>query len=557
MNVLCHGVPFCSIESTLPLYAGPHDVRTLGRDAGNRYTYDPRKETWNEVLARIRREWAPDMALCWTPELNPPPLGIEDSPIRTVALVSDWNIFYPTLRVNLARYDLALCDKPGVDIFASEWVAPQHVMPLYSHVSAIHRIVPCDKDVDVAFAGNLNHAAHPRRGRFLQRLAKLSDRYRIVIGKNILGEDYVRLFNRARIVFNHSIRGELNLRVFETMACGALAFLEDDNAEVGDWFKDGRDIVLYNESNFEERIAYYLEHTDEASAIAARSHARASEFAAENRLTALIDWVAAQPLRERRFKLLDQAEQDYQNVLMHGYSFWPLCQEVEERLLARAVQSLPEDPRVWTALGRHFLNPYHPARNEPQTQERFLKAFLHAFRLAPGAVAGALNLATLYRMLGHEDREAHYLQLALEAKSSDGIDMVSGNHLCPFWQRLQRAVATKSATVAMLHAEAHIRLAAIAAKLGALELAESHLLEAKALDAANNNGVRLLAEVLWARGDRDDAIAILRDALELLPFDYPLRGRLAEFLREQGRADEADRLDAETDRLRAACPQET
>jgi tetratricopeptide (TPR) repeat protein len=159
-------------------------------------------------------------------------------------------------------------------------------------------------------------------------------------------------------------------------------------------------------------------------------------------------------------------------------------------------------------------------------------------------------------MLGQDDREAHYLQLALEAKSLDGVDVVSGAHLCPFWQRLQRAVATKTASNDMIHAEARIRLAAIAAKHGALELAEDHLREANTLDPENTNGVRLLAEVRWARGGRDEAVDILGRGLPQLPFDYACRGRLAEFLRELGRSDEAAALENETTRLRNACPLE-
>ncbi|MBI5095098.1 MAG: glycosyltransferase [Candidatus Hydrogenedentes bacterium] len=512
MNVLCHGTPFCSVESTLPLYAGPHDVRTIGKDADARYSYNPRKETWNEVIARIRSEWKPDLVLCWTPELCPPPLGIEDSTIRTVALVSDWNILYPLLAVNLSRYDLVLCDKPGVEVFSSGYVTPQHLFPLYSQVSVMHRPLPIPKDLDVAFAGNLNHAAHPVRGRYLQRLAAMSDRYRIFIGKEILGEDYVRLYNRAHIVFNHSIRGELNLRVFETMACGSMALLEESNLEVRGWFADGRELVLYNDENFEERVSYYIEHPAEAQAVAARGHTRTPEFAAENRLTRLIDWCAAQPSSGRRFHELPPEEQDYQNVLMYGYSFYPVFQEVEERLLARAMQSLPEDPRLWTALGRHFINPYNPARHEPQNQERFLKAFLHAHRLDPSSAPRALNLASLYRMLGNDDQEAHYLQLALEAKSLGGADLVSGNHICSFWQRWQRAVATKNASLETLHAEVRIRLAVILAKHGAVELAEDHLRQAAILDAANTNGIRLWAEIRWSSGLREEAIDLVRHA---------------------------------------------
>ena len=60
-------------------------------------------------------------------------------------------------------------------------------------------------------------------------LAKLSDRYKILIGTNFDREDYAKQLSRARIVFNHCVRGELNLRVWETLAIGPLLFLDEAN----------------------------------------------------------------------------------------------------------------------------------------------------------------------------------------------------------------------------------------------------------------------------------------------------------------------------------------
>ena len=292
MRVLSHGVPFCCDDTPLSAYAGSHEIRYLGNCEQAYYRYDPLQETAPEIIERIARDWPPDLLLCWIPEVHPPPLGIEEVPIPTVALVSDWNVYHRVLRVNLARYDLVLCDKPGVEVLRSDLVHPEYLFPLYSQISIAHKPWPVEKDIDILFVGNLNHAAHATRAHYLERLAKLSDRYRVVITGGVVGDAYGQLLARARIVFNHSIRGELNLRVFETLACGSLAFIEEDNTEVRDWFEPGREVVLYNARNFEGQLSHYLEHPSAAAETAANGHARASEFAGENRFDRIIEWAS-------------------------------------------------------------------------------------------------------------------------------------------------------------------------------------------------------------------------------------------------------------------------
>lgn len=556
MRVLCHGIPFCCNNTPLVRYRGPHEIRSLGFSPDVWYRYDPANETIRDIVNRISGEWKPDLILCWVPGIHPPPLGIEASPIPTVALVSDWNIFYPVLAVNLARYDLVLCDKPGVAALKSELVSPQHLFPLYSQITTIHNPYPVEKDIDILFAGNLSRAAHPERTRYLHRLAQLSDRYRVVITAGVYRQEYARLLSRARIVFNHSIRGELNLRVFETMACGSLAFLEEDNQEVRDWFEDRRDIVLYNEVNFEEHIEYFLEHQKEAERIAAQGHARAPEFAGENRFTELIDWAARQPSSGRRFAALPAQEQDYQTVLMYSASRWSEHRPLAERCLFRPARTFPDDPRVWTAVGQYVLGRTDEGESDSDRKERSIKAFVQAHRLDPGSAPYALNAASIHRHWGEEEGEAHYLQAVLNADSLAGAKLVVGSHENPFWVRWQRAVAEKKASLAMVKAEARIRLATMLAQHGQLDLAEDHLAKAASLDPQNVGGPTLWAEVRWVAGKNVEAVDILVRHLPDMPFDIDVRHRLAQMLENVGYLEEAKAVIRQTRLLvNVLCPE--
>jgi spore maturation protein CgeB len=115
----------------------------------------------------------------------------------------------------------------------------------------------------------------------LVRLALLGERRRVVIRQNTFGEEYRRLLRRARIVFNRSIRGECNQRAFEVAAMGALLFQEAENREIGDYFRDRQECVLYTSENLEELLEYYLEHEDERRAIAEAGRLRAREYSYE------------------------------------------------------------------------------------------------------------------------------------------------------------------------------------------------------------------------------------------------------------------------------------
>lgn len=544
MNVLWHGIPFFCDATPLERYAGTHDIRAAGIGEDAQYRYDPVQTDCVGLIDQISQAWRPDLLVCWMPEVHPPPLDVEDCPITTAAIVSDWNVFHDALAVNLARYDVVFCDKFGVQALASDLVQPRYAFPLYSQVSTVHRPRAVPKEIDVCFLGSLNHRGHRERGRYLERLARLSGRYSIVIGTQVYGDAYGELLSRSRLVFNHSIRGELNLRTFETMACGAVPLLEESNLEVRDYFTDDVDIVLYNGENFEDRICRYLENPEAAEAVAQRAQSRAAEFAGENRFTQVVD-VIAEALKApsgRPFRTLPPEERDYQSLLMYGFSRFQAYRPMQDVLLKRLLASTPRDPRVWTAVGRAGIVPPEDGAGARDC----LKAFIQAHRLAPGSAPYALNVASMARMYRQGAIEAEHLERTLQAENLEGAGLLVGNPLTEFMSRANRASAEHTLALDVLHSEAASRLAALCAANGDTIQAEALLQHAAGRDPESTGGIRLLAEILWNTERKEEAISLLQRRLGDVPFDFDYRARLGQMLRETGNCPAAEALAADT-----------
>src|SRR5262249_48031761 len=80
---------------------------------------------------------------------------------------------------------------------------------------------------------------------------------------------------------NRSVRRECNLRVFETAAAGALLFVEEENREVGCYFRDRQECVRYSDENLETLLDYYLTHEDERRTLARAGQAHVANYSFE------------------------------------------------------------------------------------------------------------------------------------------------------------------------------------------------------------------------------------------------------------------------------------
>jgi tetratricopeptide (TPR) repeat protein len=129
---------------------------------------------------------------------------------------------------------------------------------------------------EIAFVGRLNPQQRRKRHLILETLKSRfpvriwGDRPENEVNQQEMG----RIYSQARLVVNESIQGEVNLRVFETLAAGALLLTEDVGPNLLGLFTPGEDLVTYGPQDLVEKAAYFLTHEAERRAIAQQGRER-------------------------------------------------------------------------------------------------------------------------------------------------------------------------------------------------------------------------------------------------------------------------------------------
>jgi len=250
-------------------------------------------DTWESVAERLPTGWQPDFLAVYIPYTRIP-TGLWSAPVPIIGLAADWNLLWSWYRRCLWRCDLVLTDALGVEVMQREGMRHVRQANLFGLDANAPLAENAEREIDVLFCGNLHPAAQGERLPWLERVARLGERWNVQIHSGVFGEAYWKLMRRARIVFNRSVRGECNKRAFEAAAAGAMLSQERENIEIRAYFRGREDIsrrgaedaenaecVLYGDDNLEELLEYYLEHEDERRKIAEAGRRRVEEYTFE------------------------------------------------------------------------------------------------------------------------------------------------------------------------------------------------------------------------------------------------------------------------------------
>ena len=159
--------------------------------------------------------------------------------------------------------------------------------------AAEHRYFPThtmDRDITVSFLANLR--TNPMRYSIAHRLAEYA-RADFAVGttgeraydpKLVPGDPqptplYQQMLARSRISISVPGAGYDCARYWEILAAGALLFSYEPDIWIPEGFTDGVDCVTFNSlAEFDEKLAWLLQHPEDVELMAKRGHERALEF---------------------------------------------------------------------------------------------------------------------------------------------------------------------------------------------------------------------------------------------------------------------------------------
>lgn len=561
MRVLAFGDPLWGDASNLALYRSKqgHEVRTAGPSGNFDYLFEP-GETTAEFVARVGAEWEPDILYFGFPEMYPPPRDVERSPVPTVAAISDWNLYGPQLAYNLCRFDVVLSDLHATQRLKVHGITPQHLTPLYSHRTHIHRRIDRPRDIDVLFLGNLNHAIHHERGLMLEHLARNADGYRLVIDSGLPPEDYALRMNEAKIVVNYGVRGEMNLRSFEAPACGALLFTEENNLEVFDWLDPWEECVPYSPATIDKLIAQFLGDEDERARVAEAGCKRIRQIAAEERLDFLFGWMGKVNLGERAFDGLPQRRRALADAMLYGSSPDEGQRAYSRMVLVGLRERNPEDAEVLLACGCSAYDHATALGGTPAQRDlwrTYLREAIGAFNAAhaarPDEAIPLLNLALLSRQAGIEVSEESFLKKALDAPRTSGGAYWIGKVTDPFYAGWRLGLGMGEERTGLLRAAAHVRLAEL--YLSQKDPRSALIHGKQAIQHAPDLAApyTIAGRAALAVGEAEEAVALLRAGLPKSSFDVTHRQALVQALQLAGKTEEAADLRAESRKIFGVC----
>lgn len=157
-------------------------------------------------------------------------------------------------------------------VFSAQKYAAQHLGPNAEWLpvgASLHEVdYGLERTIEVGFIGNVFPGLHERRRRVIERLKR--DIPGFAHYCNVFFEEKARLTGSMKIMVNVSLDNDINLRVFETMACGAMLITDRiHNNGLEQLFEEGKHLVTFEtEDELVAKIRYYLSHEAERAAIA-------------------------------------------------------------------------------------------------------------------------------------------------------------------------------------------------------------------------------------------------------------------------------------------------
>lgn len=238
---------------------------------------------WSTLLSQVR-DYRPDVVHIACMDFLPDHV-VADLAQLTSLVIGQVATELPPGR-KYSGYDLVISSIPNlVDRFRDNGI-PAEFLPLAFEPRVRAQVAEAPRDIPISFVGSFSRR-YSDRVRILESVARATplqtwtadvrnlparSPIRRTVRGLAFGEDMYRLLGRSLITINShgtvSGRAANNLRLYEATGMGAL-LLTDSRVNLGELFDVGRELIAFRDpQEAGDLAAYYLEHPEEAAAIA-------------------------------------------------------------------------------------------------------------------------------------------------------------------------------------------------------------------------------------------------------------------------------------------------
>lgn len=318
-----------------------NEILRVGLGAENDIVIDPSRDDLSEVIEA--KNFKPDVVL-QVDSIDQRVFfrGIEKiaAPMAFYAIDAPINSFWQKDYAH--QFDRVWVDQH--DIWR-EWVRDGvdwvRWLPLAADQSIYHK--PSNggiRDIPIVFVGTLDFDKRPKRSAILYRLKQITD-VKIVHGdgvRNVGPKEVAGYYRRAKIVLNELLFDGINLRTFEAMSCGAAVLTEEKRGEER-LFRDGHNIVTFNEDNLEEIVLSLLDDDSDVQRIGYNGANVINEkHTLQHRADQILRDLAKMSIRRER---LNETNRTRANVgIWNAAMKWEYLREVAQEKLAQMVASI-------------------------------------------------------------------------------------------------------------------------------------------------------------------------------------------------------------------------
>lgn len=383
---------------------------------------------WGALFDQLPTGWKPDCILWIWPEYVLWPAW-ERCPVPLVTVVGDWHYNFSALSGCLRGCEFIFADRLGTQRLNEHGIEHVDWWTAYGHFPAQCKHQNEPPLYDVTFIGRLNFHSHRTRSRYLAKLTRLAERFRVRIARDLYGPDYFEALARSRIVVNDGVRGEMNMRAYEATACGALLFMHGDNLEISEFLRDGKDCVCFDEDNLLSLLTHYLSNEPLRRSVADSGWRRIQKHTAGHHMADLMERMERldfQGFRQNRAQFWAQSEAELAHLAARGFLMsGQMPADTTKRLASLADKEKKDSWSPHNTVAVMFARDALQQQDDNEAQRDALwqqaeSIWQSLHQRWPNTVLGWANYGLALLTLGRSDEAIAFLLHAVELMERNG-----------------------------------------------------------------------------------------------------------------------------------------